>query len=80
MTCPPALPDHPSRPIFALFAFSFHFCQFGVDRQFNPTKMFIDFFAMLGLVTKRKRATGAWMRLREERIKEVQKEESKKAA
>jgi len=53
--------------------------EFGVDRQFNPTKMLIDFWAALGLVTKRKRATGAWMRLREERIKDVSAE-SKKAA
>jgi len=62
------------------YPFDYAASEFGVDRQFNPTKMFIDFFAALGLVTKRKRATGAWMRLREERIKEIQKEDAKKAA
>jgi hypothetical protein len=34
----------------------------------------------LRLATNRERATGAWMRLREERIKDVAQEESKKAA
>ena len=45
--------------------------EFGASRQFNPTKIFIDFLAMIGLVTKRKRATGAWMRLRKIRLNEV---------
>lgn len=62
------------------YPFDYAASEFGVGRQFNPTKMFIDAMAALGLVTNRKRATGAWMRLREERIKDVAQEESKKAA
>ena len=42
--------------------------------------MFIDTCAFLGLVTKRKRATGAWMRLREERIKEISAQDTAAAA
>lgn len=34
--------------------------EFGVTSQFNPTKMFIDACAALGMVTNRKRATKAW--------------------
>jgi len=36
--------------------------EFGITSQFNPTKLFIDGCAALGLVTNRKRATGAWER------------------
>ena len=36
--------------------------EFGVHKQFNPTKLWIDLHAKLGLVTKRKRATAAWSR------------------
>jgi len=38
--------------------------EFGVASQFNPTKLFIDGCAALGLVTNRKRATGAWNRVK----------------
>ena len=62
------------------YPFDYAASEFGVGRQFNPTKLFIDTCAALGLVYNRKRATGAWMRLREERIKDVAEEESKKAA
>merc|ERR1712185_392754 len=48
--------------------------EFGVGRQFNPTKLFIDGCAMVGLVTKRKRATGAWAKLKEKRIEALKKE------
>lgn len=41
--------------------------EFGVSKQFNPTKAFIDFFALIGFVTQRKRATGAWEKLKESR-------------
>ena len=34
--------------------------EFGVSSQFNPSKLVIDGFACLGLVSERKRATGAW--------------------
>ena len=34
--------------------------EFGAASQFNPTKMFIDGCAGLGMVWGRKRGTGAW--------------------
>jgi len=34
--------------------------EFGISSQFNPSKLFIDTMAMLGLVWDRKRATSAW--------------------
>ncbi|KAH8066166.1 oxidoreductase [Aureococcus anophagefferens] len=36
--------------------------EFGIGSQFNPTKLFIDGAAALGLVWNRKRATSAWER------------------
>lgn len=62
------------------YPFDYAASEFGVDRQFNPTKLFIDTCAALGLVYNRKRATGPWMRLRAARIQEISKQESKKAA
>jgi stearoyl-CoA desaturase (delta-9 desaturase) len=62
------------------YPFDYSASEFGADRQFNPTRMLIDTWAFFGLVTKRKTATGAWMRLREERIKEIAVDETKKAA
>ena len=34
--------------------------EFGISKQFNPSKLFIDTLARLGMVTGRKRATKAW--------------------
>merc|ERR1711957_432166 len=34
--------------------------EFGISSQANLSKLFIDALALLGLVSKRKRATGAW--------------------
>jgi len=56
------------------YPFDYAASEFGVGRQFNPTKMFIDGCAMLGLVTKRKRATGAWAKLKEKRTEVIKKE------
>lgn len=39
--------------------------EFGVSKQFNPTKAWIDFFAAIGMVSNRKRATGAWAKLKQ---------------
>jgi stearoyl-CoA desaturase (delta-9 desaturase) len=39
--------------------------EFGIHKQFNPTKAWIDFFAKLGMVSKRKRALGAWKKQKE---------------
>jgi stearoyl-CoA desaturase (Delta-9 desaturase) len=44
--------------------------EFGISQQFNPTKAFIDFFAAIGMVTNRKRATGAWAKLKESRARD----------
>jgi stearoyl-CoA desaturase (delta-9 desaturase) len=41
--------------------------EFGVSVQYNPSKLLIDFFAALGLVWGRKRATTAWARGRARR-------------
>lgn len=41
-----------------------------MSTQFNPTKMFIDSLAAVGLVTNRKRAVGAWEKLKERRDKD----------
>ena len=34
--------------------------EFGIHRQYNPTKAWFDFFALLGMVKNRKRALSAW--------------------
>lgn len=54
--------------------------EFGVHRQFNPTKLFIDTCAALGLVWGRKRATNAWAVLKKKRVAAINEEDSKKAA
>ena len=53
------------------YPFDYAASEFGIGRQFNPTKLFIDSLATVGLVTKRKRATGAWTKLKEKRIAEI---------
>ncbi|CAM9875825.1 unnamed protein product, partial [Discosporangium mesarthrocarpum] len=52
------------------YPFDYAASEFGIGTQFNPTKLFIDCMAKLGLVTNRKRATGAWAKLKERRDKE----------
>lgn len=52
------------------YPFDYAASEFGVSTQFNPTKMFIDALATVGLVTNRKRATGAWEKLKERRDSE----------
>lgn len=52
------------------YPFDYAASEFGVSSQFNPTKMFIDGLATVGLVTNRKRAVGAWEKLKERRDKE----------
>lgn len=42
--------------------------ELGADNQYNPTKMFIDFCAFVGLVKDRKRALNAWNNLKEKRM------------
>lgn len=52
------------------YPFDYAASEFGITSQFNPTKMFIDGLAAIGLVTNRKRATGAWAKLKERRDNE----------
>lgn len=68
------------------YPFDYAASEYGITKQFNPTKLMIDIFCMVGLASERKRATGAWHRLRmthEDRIygagKGKDEEESKKA-
>jgi stearoyl-CoA desaturase (Delta-9 desaturase) len=46
------------------YPFDYAASEFGIEKQFNPTKLFIDTCVMLGLASDRKRATGAWSKLR----------------
>ena len=52
------------------YPFDYAASEFGVSTQFNPTKILIDLFAAFGLVTNRKRAVGAWAKLKERRDNE----------
>jgi stearoyl-CoA desaturase (delta-9 desaturase) len=42
------------------YPFDYAASEFGISSQFNPSKLFIDTMAKIGLVTNRKRATAAW--------------------
>jgi len=46
------------------YPFDYAASEFGVSKQFNPTKMIIDFCCLVGLASDRKRATGAWSKLK----------------
>ena len=46
------------------YPFDYAASEFGIERQFNPTKLFIDTCVFLGLASDCKRATGAWSKLR----------------
>lgn len=47
--------------------------EFGISSQFNPSKLFIDMLAAVGLVWGRKRGTAAWDmgRVRRDRDREA---------
>ena len=49
------------------YPFDYAASEFGVGKQFNPTKLFIDVCCLLGLASDRKRATGAWAKLKAQR-------------
>lgn len=53
------------------YPFDYAASEYGASRQYNPTKMLIDTFAWMGLVSNRKRATGAWNILKARRAKEA---------
>jgi len=42
--------------------------ELGSDKHWNPTKIFIDFCAMIGVVTDRKRALSTWEILKKKRL------------
>ncbi|TYZ68079.1 hypothetical protein PybrP1_010021 [[Pythium] brassicae (nom. inval.)] len=46
------------------FPYDYATSEFGVTRQFNPTKLTIDIFANLGLISDRKRATAIWQKMK----------------
>ena len=50
------------------YPFDYAASEYGIERQFNPTKMIIDAAAAVGLVTERKRATGMWNREKMKRV------------
>ncbi|GMF20935.1 unnamed protein product [Phytophthora lilii] len=47
------------------FPYDYATSEFGATAQFNPTKLTIDFMALLGLVSDRKRATEIWAKIKE---------------
>ncbi len=64
-------------PLVALFAigegwhnwhhkypFDYAASEFGITKQYNPTKLFIDICCFFGLASDCKRATGAWSKLK----------------
>ena len=51
------------------YPFDYAASEYGVTRQFNPTKLIIDSAAAVGLVTDRKRATNMWQREKSKREK-----------
>lgn len=42
------------------YPFDYAASEFGISSQFNPSKLFIDILAAVGLVWGRKRGTAAW--------------------
>jgi stearoyl-CoA desaturase (Delta-9 desaturase) len=46
------------------YPFDYAASEFGIEKQFNPTKLFIDVCVFFGLASDCKRATGAWSKLR----------------
>ncbi|OQS05279.1 acyl-CoA desaturase [Thraustotheca clavata] len=50
-----------------VFPYDYAASEFGIASQYNPTKLFIDTCAKLGLVTNRKRALKAWEQRRAKR-------------
>lgn len=58
------------------YPFDYAASEFGVSQQFNPSKAWIDFFAAIGWVTDRKRATGAWAKAKAQRLARMTEDES----
>lgn len=49
------------------YPFDYAASEYGIDKQFNPTKLFIDINVYFGLAWDCKRATGAWAKLKAQR-------------
>ena len=60
------------------YPFDYAASELGIDKQFNPTKLFIDTCCLLGLASERKRATGAWHKLRSQREEDIYGSDSAK--
>jgi stearoyl-CoA desaturase (delta-9 desaturase) len=46
------------------YPFDYAASEYGISKQFNPTKLFVDTCCFLGLASDRKRGTGAWTKLK----------------
>jgi len=53
------------------YPFDYAASEYGISSQFNPSKLFIDMMAFLGLVWDRKRGTSAWAMGRNRRDKDA---------
>lgn len=60
------------------YPFDYAASEFGISKQFNPTKLFLDFCLFTGLASNPKRATGAWHKLRKSREEEIYGENAQK--
>lgn len=58
------------------YPFDYAASELGISAQFNPTKLLIDTWCVLGLAWERKRATGAWHKLRGQRDVEIRDSKS----
>ena len=54
------------------FPYDYAGSEFGAHQKYNPTKVFIDVCAWLGLVSDRKRALGAWKLVKLKKIQSCQ--------
>ena len=45
---------------FPQYPFDYAASEFGISSQYNPTKLFLDILASVGLVWGRKRGTAVW--------------------
>ncbi len=52
------------------YPFDYAASEYGITKQFNPTKLFIDVCGFFGLASDFKRATGAWSKLKAVRTKQ----------
>lgn len=50
------------------FPYDYSTSEFGATQQFNPTRVLIDLWAYLGLVTDRRTATSVWGKMKEKRF------------